>query len=98
VIQQGSLEHTLNIDEEESILEAGLDAGLDLPHDCKLGVCLTCPGKIVSGTVDQSGTTLDDSVVEQGYTLMCMSYPRSDMVIRCIEEDELVGAQFSGRS
>jgi ferredoxin len=28
-------------------------SGLDLPHDCKLGVCMTCPAKLVSGKVGQ---------------------------------------------
>jgi ferredoxin len=23
--------------------------GMDLPHDCKLGVCMTCPAKMVGG-------------------------------------------------
>lgn len=97
IIQQDSVEHKISISENESILEAALEAGIELPHDCKLGVCLTCPGRVVSGKVDQSGTTLDDSVVNQGYALMCMTFPRSDMVIRCIDEDELVNVQFSGR-
>ncbi|KAG5184857.1 2Fe-2S ferredoxin-type domain-containing protein [Tribonema minus] len=96
-IEVAGKSHTLEVDEKTSVLEAALDAGIELPHDCKLGVCLTCPSKIVSGEVDQDGTTLDDSVVEQGYALTCCSFPRSDLVIRAIDEDELVGAQFEGR-
>jgi len=87
----------VQVTEDQSILEAGLDAGLDLPHDCKLGVCLRCSAKVISGDVDQTGTTLDDSVVQQGYALTCMIFPRSDCVIECIDEGELVNAQFSGR-
>jgi ferredoxin len=97
-IQQDKKEYNLEVAEDESILEAAIEAGIELPHDCKLGVCLTCPAKVVSGVIDQEGSTLDNSVMEQGYALMCMCFPRSDTVIRCIEEDELVGAQFSGRS
>ncbi|CAI5492546.1 unnamed protein product [Closterium sp. Naga37s-1] len=33
---------------DETILSAAIDAGLDLPHDCKLGVCMTCPAKLIS--------------------------------------------------
>ena len=62
--------------------QASLEAGIDLPHDCDLGVCLTCPAFIESGTADQSGGTLDDSVIEKGFALTCQSYPRSDIVIR----------------
>lgn len=86
----------LNVKEDCSILTAAKDAGIDLPHDCEMGVCLTCPAKIMSGTVDSTGTTLDDSVIEEGYALTCATFPRSDMVIRSIEEDELINAQFQG--
>jgi ferredoxin len=40
---------TLEVPEGKSILEVALDKGMDLPHDCKLGVCMTCPAKLVSG-------------------------------------------------
>ena len=55
----------LNVREDVSILEAALDANIQLPHDCKLGVCLTCPSKLVSGQIDQSAGTLDLSVQEK---------------------------------
>ncbi len=93
-IQHHGVEKVLDVKDNCSILEACLDAGLDMPHDCKLGVCLTCPSKVVSGKIDQSEGTLDDSVIEQGYALTCVSYPRSDVVVKSIEEDELVNAQF----
>ena len=94
-VQHDGKDTVLEVREDESILEAALDAGIDMPHDCKLGVCLTCPSKIVSGKVDQDGSTLDDSVMERGYALTCMTFPRSDCVVATIDEDELVNAQFS---
>ena len=87
-------ETILTVPENVSILSAALDAGISLPHDCNLGVCLTCPSKVISGLVDQSEGTLDDSVTSQGFALTCITYPRSDCVIRSIDEDELVSAQF----
>lgn len=39
---------TITVPDGESILSVALDKGLDLPHDCKLGVCMTCPAKLVS--------------------------------------------------
>jgi len=87
----------LEVSESESILEAALDAGIKLPHDCKMGVCLRCSAKVVSGRVDQTGTTLDDSVIEQGFALTCMTFARSELSIESVDEDELVNAQFSGR-
>ena len=93
-VQHNGQDHILEVAENYSVLEAALDAGIDLPYDCKLGVCLTCPAKLVSGKIDATGSTLDDSVTEQGFALTCCTYPRSDMVIRSIDEDELVSAQF----
>lgn len=40
--------YDLEVPEGQTILEVALDKGLDLPHDCKLGVCMTCPAKLVS--------------------------------------------------
>lgn len=96
-VQHEGKDHVLTVREDCSVLEAALDAGIDLPHDCKLGVCLTCPSKVVSGKIDQSGSTLDDSVMEKGFALTCCAFPRSDLVIRSIEEEELLQAQFSDR-
>ena len=93
-IQHEGKETTLDCAEDCSILSAAKDAGIELPHDCELGVCLTCPAKVVSGKVDHSGSTLEDSVIDQGFALTCCVFPRSDMVIRSIDEDELVSAQF----
>lgn len=93
-INIGDVSHVLEVAEDETILDASLDAGIDLPYDCKCGVCLTCPCKVVSGTVNQDGSTLDDSVMEDGYGLTCMCYPRSEIVMKTIEEQELLDVQF----
>ena len=96
-VQHDGKDIVIDVREDESILSAAIDAGIDLPHDCDMGVCLTCPTRIISGSVEQPGGTLDDSVIDQGFALSCCSFPRSDVVIRSISEEELVEAQFSGR-
>ncbi|GER26901.1 ferredoxin [Striga asiatica] len=68
----------LEVEPDETILSKALEAGLEIPHDCKLGVCMTCPAQLLSGKVDQSEGMLSDDVIESGYALMCASYPRSD--------------------
>lgn len=93
-IQVNGEEKVIDCREDTSILEACLDAGIEVPYDCKLGVCLTCPSRLVSGNVDSTGSTLDDSVLEKGYALTCCTWPRSDLVVKIIDEDELVNAQF----
>ncbi|CAM9608917.1 unnamed protein product [Choristocarpus tenellus] len=97
-IQHDGKDTVFEVDEGTTILEAALENDVDLPHDCKLGVCLTCPSFVVSGKVEQPDGTLEDSVVDKGFALTCCSYAASDCTIRSIAEDELVGAQFSDRS
>ena len=89
-IQHEGKETVVECREDETILNAAKGGGIELPHDCELGVCLTCPAKVVSGMVDHSGSTLEDTVQANGYALTCCLYPRSDMTITTIDEDELV--------
>lgn len=60
---EGSI-HEVTCDEETTLLEAAMDAGLELPSSCMSGSCLTCPGKIISGSVDQSEGVLEDEQTE----------------------------------
>ena len=47
VIERGDVEETITVEEGSTILEAALDQGIELPHDCKMGVCMTCPARLV---------------------------------------------------
>ncbi len=59
----------------ETILEAGLRAGLDLRFSCKSGVCATCRAKLIEGEVDMDGNfALEDYEIARGYILTCQSY------------------------
>ncbi|KGN56985.1 ferredoxin C 1, chloroplastic [Cucumis sativus] len=95
VIEHEGQTTELEVDPDESILSSALDNGLEIPHDCKLGVCMTCPARLVSGTVDQSEGMLSDDVVAQGYSLLCVAYPRSDCHIKTIPEEELLALQLA---
>ncbi|KAF8388065.1 hypothetical protein HHK36_026731 [Tetracentron sinense] len=85
----------LDVDPDETILSKALDTGLSVPHDCKLGVCMTCPARLLSGSVDQSEGMLSDDVIESGYALLCAAYPRSDCHIQVIPEEELLSLQLA---
>ncbi|CAN4091805.1 unnamed protein product [Withania somnifera] len=85
----------LEVEPDETILSKALDVGMSVPYDCKLGVCMTCPAKLLSGQVDQSEGMLSDDVVERGYALLCAAYPRSDCHIRVIPEEELLSLQLA---
>lgn len=65
----------------ETILDAALKTGADLPFACKGGVCCTCRAKVTKGSaVMDMNFSLEDDEVEKGYILTCQSHPTSDEV------------------
>lgn len=63
----------------ESVLEAGLRQGIDLPYSCRGGVCSTCRCILRSGEVDMDvHYALEDYEIRRGFILTCQSYPVTD--------------------
>ena len=87
--------HTIEVSEEQTILQAAYDAGIDLPSSCTAGVCTTCAAQILSGKVEQSeGMGLSDELQKEGYALLCVAYPRADLKIESEKEEMVYERQF----
>ncbi len=87
---------TIQVPENETVLAVAEKAGLELPASCHAGVCTTCAAKITNGgTVDQSeGMGISPELQKQGYALLCVSYPRSDLKIVTDQEEVVYQQQF----
>jgi CDP-4-dehydro-6-deoxyglucose reductase len=75
---------TLKVAENQSVLEAALAAGLNLPHSCKSGHCGSCRARLLSGDIAYPrGRTagLTEQEAREGYVLLCQAPPRSDLRI-----------------
>lgn len=91
---QGTI-HTLQVPETETILSVAQAAGLDLPTSCGAGVCTTCAGQLSEGTVDQTdGMGVSPELQKQGYVLLCVAKPLSDLKLVTEKEDILYDLQF----
>jgi NAD(P)H-flavin reductase/ferredoxin len=70
----------------ETILEAGLRAGIALPFECRSGGCGVCKCAVLQGTVDQ-GVHQESALTEDerraGKVLMCCATPLSDLDLEC---------------
>ena len=72
----------------DTILDAAMDAGADVPFSCKGAVCCTCKAKLIEGKVSmEQNYSLSDSEVEEGYILTCQSHPQSENVV--VDYDEI---------
>ena len=67
---------------DDTVLEAGELAGLELPYSCRGGVCSTCRAKVVDGAVEMDNNyALEPWETEAGFVLTCQSHPTTDRLV-----------------
>jgi 2Fe-2S type ferredoxin len=82
---------TIEVANNENILDVGEDKGWDLPYACREGQCLSCAGHIEEGPASDyirhsANDTLNDDEMEQGYCLTCTAYPTEDFTLETGEQ------------
>nr|YP_002048867.1 Ferredoxin [Paulinella chromatophora]ACB42657.1 Ferredoxin [Paulinella chromatophora] len=80
---------------DQTVLMGAETAGIELPSSCCSGLCTTCASKLHEGKVyqpDAMGIKADLS--NEGYALLCVAYPLSDLKLEANQEDALYEAQF----
>lgn len=81
---------TIELANNEPILDQGEDHGWDLPYACRQGQCVSCGGRITDGPAEDfvehdNQEMLDENELEEGYTLTCVAYPRGEFTLETNE-------------
>ncbi|RPH58152.1 MAG: ferredoxin, partial [Burkholderiales bacterium] len=80
--------HEFLVEGSDSILQAGLKAGLGLNYGCAGGNCGLCKARVISGDVRQilhADYGLSAAERSQGYVLLCTHTALGDLVIETLE-------------
>ena len=86
--------HSFDVRPSQTVLQAAIDAGINLPYGCRNGACGSCKAKLVSGKVmhnDYQGSAMSDAELAAGNTLLCCAMALEDLVIECREVGGLAG-------
>lgn len=74
--------HKIKLGSDETVLIAGMRAGIDPPFSCQIGACSTCRAKLRSGKVKMDADdALTEGEIKQGYILTCTAHPITHDVV-----------------
>lgn len=93
--RQQNQDYRVQVPEDRYILQSAENQGVNLPFSCRNGACTTCAVRVISGDLEQpEAMGLSPALQRQGYALLCVSYPRSDLEVETQDEDEVYELQF----
>lgn len=76
-----SEETTFEMSQQQTLLEAALKQGLDVPYSCQGGICSSCICRITEGAAEmKKNQILNESEVAEGLTLACQAYPTTTTI------------------
>ena len=88
-LQTKSGEFNVEAVPDETVLHAGLRAGLNLPYECATGTCGTCRARVMTGDVDRGWNEAPGAAKlkrEKGDVLMCQAVAHGDCLLRIPSE------------
>jgi ring-1,2-phenylacetyl-CoA epoxidase subunit PaaE len=70
----------LEVSKGKSILEAALNADIELPYSCQTGNCSTCKGKLINGDAKMIGLSKERDDLAADEFLLCCTHPLTENV------------------
>ena len=88
----------ITVTDGQTVADAAYRSRINIPLDCRDGVCGTCKAVCESGEYD-GGTYLEDALTEEeadnGYCLPCSMTPESDLVLQIASTSAVAKTQAS---
>ena len=91
----------IRVEDDETILDAALRVGLNLPHSCKAGHCSSCRARLVSGRVRYAkGRPLGlmEEEEREGLALLCQAHAADQELTIEVREIRPPSADLTVRS
>jgi ring-1,2-phenylacetyl-CoA epoxidase subunit PaaE len=74
--------NTFEMSQKQTILEAALKNGLDVPYSCQGGICSSCLARVTTGSATmRKNAILTDSEISEGLVLTCQAHPTSSTIV-----------------
>lgn len=80
--------HVLEVEDDETVLEAALRQGFAFPYGCRNGACGSCKGRVLQGEVDHGPSKppgITEAELADGLALFCQAVPVDDLEIEVRE-------------